>query len=101
MNANELAEILELALEKDNWCQECGLENTKPIAKNAADMLREQAKEIEVLNQSYQLLFKHRIEQEKKIEQLNEILKSIIAISDRKHDAWDKAKTILKKASKK
>jgi hypothetical protein len=49
MNALELAEILEFALEKDNWCQECGLENTKPIAKNAADMLRQQEKEISSL----------------------------------------------------
>jgi hypothetical protein len=63
MNALELAEILEFALEKDNWCQECGLENTKPIAKNAADMLRQQEKEIEQLtitNQDlkYQLIKK-------------------------------------------
>ena len=87
MNALELAEILELALEKDNWCQECGLENTKPIAKNAADMLRQQEKEIEQLtitNQDlkYQLIKKSGeqvlddfakdmlLRQEKEIEQL-------------------------------
>ena len=39
--------------------------------ENSATMLRQQAKEIEVLNQSYEILFKHRIEQEKLIYELH------------------------------
>ena len=35
--------------------------------ENSATMLRQQAREIEVLKQSYELLFKHRIKQEKLI----------------------------------
>ena len=35
------------------------------------------------------------------IEQLKKVLKEIIDISDRKHDAWDKAKELLQKASEK
>ena len=45
-----------------------------PMVSKSADMLRQQAKEIEVLNQSYEILFKHRIEQEKKIFDLEEQL---------------------------
>ena len=37
----------------------------------------------------------------KEIEQLKKVLKEIIDISDRKHDAWDKAKVLLKKESEK
>ena len=40
------------------------------MVSKSADMLRQQAKEIEVLNQSYEILFKHRIEQEKENKQL-------------------------------
>ena len=47
--------------------------------ENSATMLQEQAKEIEVLNQSYEILFKHRIEQEKKIEQLKTIIQAFKA----------------------
>jgi hypothetical protein len=49
MNANELADELEDALDTDSWCQECALETTKPIASKAATMLRQQQAEIEAL----------------------------------------------------
>ena len=39
--------------------------------------------------------------QQAEIEELKEALKNIIVISDRKHDAWDNAKELLKKASEK
>ena len=35
------------------------------------------------------------------IEALKEALKNIIVISDRKHDAWDRAKELIKEARKK
>jgi len=41
MNANELADKLENALDEDSWCQECALENTDPVARQAATMLRQ------------------------------------------------------------
>jgi hypothetical protein len=49
MNANELADKLEDALDTDSWCQECGLETTEPVARQAATMLRQQQVEIEAL----------------------------------------------------
>ena len=49
MNANELAEELEDALDTDSWCQECALETTEPVARQAATMLRQQQAEIEAL----------------------------------------------------
>jgi hypothetical protein len=49
MNANELADELEDALDTDSWCQECGLETTEPVARQAATMLRQQQAEIEAL----------------------------------------------------
>ena len=52
MNANELAHKLEDALDTDSWCQECGLETTEPVARQAATMLRQQQAEIEALKQS-------------------------------------------------
>ena len=45
--------------------------------------VKEQAKEIEVLNQSYEILFKHRIEQEKKIVDLEEQLRPLKSVN------WD------------
>ena len=49
MNANELADELENALDTDSWCQECALETTEPVARQAATMLRQQQVEIEIL----------------------------------------------------
>ena len=49
MNANELADKLEDALDTDSWCQECALETTEPVARQAAAMLRQQQEEIEAL----------------------------------------------------
>ena len=49
MNANELADDLEDALDADSWCQECALETTEPVARQAATMLRQQQAEIEAL----------------------------------------------------
>jgi uncharacterized phage infection (PIP) family protein YhgE len=40
-------------------------------------------------------------QQAQEIEKLKKVLKNIIDISDRKHDAWDEAKELLKKASEK
>jgi hypothetical protein len=51
MNANELADELEDALDTDSWCQECALETTKPIARQAATMLRQQQEQINNLKQ--------------------------------------------------
>jgi predicted short-subunit dehydrogenase-like oxidoreductase (DUF2520 family) len=53
MNANELADELEDALDTDSWCQECALETTKPIARQAATMLRQQQAEIDKVNAEY------------------------------------------------
>jgi len=44
------------------------------------------------------LLYTHPAD---RIAELEQALENIIAISDRKHDAWDKAKELLKKASEK
>jgi hypothetical protein len=52
MNANELADELEDALDTDSWCQECALETTEPVARQAATMLRQQQAEIEALKLS-------------------------------------------------
>jgi hypothetical protein len=54
------------------------------LYQDSANMLRQQAKEIEVLNQSYEILFKHRIEQEKEIEQLNFVLKNLTLATNKK-----------------
>lgn len=37
----------------------------------------------------------HELEQNAKIAELRSVLREIIAISDRKHDAWDKAKQLI------
>jgi Na+-translocating ferredoxin:NAD+ oxidoreductase RnfC subunit len=47
--ALELADELENALDTDSWCQECALETTEPVARQAATMLRQQQAEIEAL----------------------------------------------------
>jgi hypothetical protein len=118
MNALELSEIADSLVNEfpiREW------EGNEPlnIMTDIAIMLRQQAFEIEELtitNQDlkYQLIKKAGeqvlndfskdmlLQQAKEIEQLKEVLESIIVISDRKHDAWDKAKELLnKKASKK
>ena len=56
MNANELADKLEDALDTDSWCQECGLETTEPVARQAATMLRQQQSEIEALKRQVGIL---------------------------------------------
>jgi hypothetical protein len=43
----------------------------------AISKIKEQAKEIEVLNQSYEILFKHRIEQEKENQFLKKEIKDL------------------------
>jgi hypothetical protein len=53
MNANELADKLEDALDTDSWCQECGLETTEPVARQAVAMLRQQQAEIEALRMGF------------------------------------------------
>ena len=58
MNANELADKLEDALDTDSWCQECGLETTEPVARQAATMLRQQQAEIDLLKADMRLLLK-------------------------------------------
>ena len=56
--------------------------DTQFSSEELANMVRyftqEQAKEIEVLNQSYEILFKHRIEQEKEIVKLKSDLEDCI-----------------------
>ena len=44
-----MADKLEDALDTDSWCQECGLETTEPVARQAVAMLRQQQAEIEAL----------------------------------------------------
>jgi len=61
MNANELADKLEDALDTDSWCQECGLETTEPVARQAAAMLRQQQTEIELLNAKLAYMFEQEI----------------------------------------
>ena len=70
MNAIELADELDKI-----WDNEC----RNPIISKSADMLQKQAKEIEILNQSYEILFKHRVAQEKKIEQLKTTIQAFKA----------------------
>jgi hypothetical protein len=53
MNANELADKLEDALDTDSWCQECALETTEPVARQTATMLRQQQAEIEALRMGF------------------------------------------------
>ena len=73
----------------------------------ATTMLRQQQAEIEKLKsivedtigQAFYEDDYHKAQAE--IEALKEALKNIIVISDRKHDAWDRAKELLKKASEK
>jgi hypothetical protein len=67
MNANELADELEDALDTDSWCQECALETTKPIARQAATMLRQQQTEINQQNEEKKALYNLIVEQDKKI----------------------------------
>jgi hypothetical protein len=67
MTVNELADELDKLWDKSF---------RNPIVAQSANMLRQQAKEIA---------------------DLKKVLESIIVISDRKHDAWDKAKELLNK----
>ena len=74
---------------------------------HSADMLRQQQAEIEKLKsivedtigQAFYEDDYHKAQAE--IEALKEALKNIIVISDRKHDAWDRAKELIKEARKK
>jgi hypothetical protein len=68
MNANELADNISL----DN----CHLSHAD--RKEIANMLREQAKELDALNQAFGILFKHRIQQEKEIVKLKAELEDCI-----------------------
>ena len=68
MTANELADKL------DNFYSYV---NEPYLLVKTSAMLRQQAQEIE---------------------QLKKVLKKIIDISDRKHDAWDEAKNLLQKS---
>ena len=73
----------------------------------ATTMLRQQQAEIEKLKsivedtigQAFYEDDYHKAQAE--IEALKEALKNIIVISDRKHDAWDRAKELIKEARKK
>jgi hypothetical protein len=56
MNANELADKLEDALDTDSWCQECGLETTEPVGRQAATMLRQQQDELDALKERNRFL---------------------------------------------
>lgn len=72
MNANELAQEFEEYLKE---IEELPWGNHQILCDQAADLLRQQQAEIEALK---------------------EALQAVITISDRKHDAWDKAKELLK-----
>jgi len=94
MTANELADEIE------DYEYEIGVKFSKTIGT----MLRQQAKEIEQLNfvlKNLTLATNKKInELEEEIEHSKEVLGKIIVISDRKHDAWDQAKDLLKKDMK-
>ena len=100
MNANQIAD----ELENIYWIQGDG--KGKPF-QQYADFIRQQQAEIEKLKsivedtigQAFYEDDYHKAQAE--IEALKEALKNIIVISDRKHDAWDRAKELLKKASEK
>ena len=90
MNANELADLI-------GMCGDGGYN------QDAATMLRQQQAEIEFLKK--EILEKHEdwkhegqqaANARAEIEALKEALQAVITISDRKHDAWDKAKELLK-----
>lgn len=98
---NELADVLR------NW-----IGNREQLLA-AANILQDQAKEIEHLKKivedaikqafyedDYYKLKEKFDAQTQEIEQLKEVLEKIIVISDRKHDAWDQAKDLLKKDMK-
>ena len=62
--------------------------DTQFSSEELANMVRyftqEQAKEIEVLKQSYEILFKHRIAQEKEIEQFRFVLRNLTLATSKK-----------------
>jgi hypothetical protein len=93
MNANELADELEKQSSGNSLISFSQLDQ-------AATMLRKQQAELD------SIIEKNKPEIEKvnayikaledEIEALKEALQAVITISDRKHDAWDKAKELLK-----
>ena len=87
MNAKELADELEIAQ---------GNNNADELIPKAIAMLRildgQLAFRIDAVTK-YQARVQ---EQQAEIEALKDALQAVITISDRKHDAWDKAKELLK-----
>ena len=86
MNANELAD----GLDEDGY-------------HHCADMLRQQQAEIDFLKK--EILEKHEdwkhegqqaANARAEIEALKKVLQEVVRISDRNHDAWNKAKELLK-----
>ena len=106
MNTNELAEklitnlaVLPAVIEDWGICatpyeqKKHNLSGDIAMAKNAVDeaatMLRQQQATIEQDNRLINA-------QQQKVVELKQALQEIIRISDRKHNAWDKAKELLK-----
>ena len=52
--------------------------------KEAVEFLLQQAKEISSLKQSYEILFKHRVAQEKEIEQFRFVLRNLTLATSKK-----------------
>ena len=91
MNANELADELERLYQQDI------IDGVADLSMpESATMLRQQQAEIlagKIMIKGYS---KTIDEQQAEIEALKEVLKEVVRISDRKHNAWDKAKELLK-----
>ena len=107
MTANELANELDLRKNRLTGKEHELGARAILLYGHSADMLRQQQAEIEKLKsivedtigQAFYEDDYHKAQAE--IEALKEALKNIIVISDRKHDAWDRAKELIKEARKK
>ena len=81
------------------WAEQCE-KNDDEIVTNAKiqQMMQEEIDELRKELLYFSVILATR---DNEIRNLKKILTEIIAISDRKHDAWDRAKVLLKKAREK
>ena len=83
MNANELADLIGL-------CGDGGYN------QDAATMLRQQQVDLKIADDYSYILERKLKEAQAEIEALKKVLQEVVRISDRNHDAWNKAKELLK-----
>ena len=86
MNANELLAY--------NQGYNAGLK--AGIDLNTEPMLRQQQETIDYQNEEYLALARFQKSLHAEIEALKKVLQEVVRISDRNHDAWNKAKELLK-----